>query len=110
MWVVATKDYRYDDSLYVRNGQVFRLRGHPNDGLLLKHRLVKALEPQPEEKEVGRLPTCAICGAHFQDEWQRERCGKLHEEPESAERALQRVAPGSLAGRRMRRTRNAARP
>ena len=56
MWVVATRDFRYDEDLAVKNGQVFTLRQYPNDGLLLKHRLVVALDPQPTAAEVAQHP------------------------------------------------------
>lgn len=109
MWVVATKDFQYDAELAVKNGQVFALRQHPNDGLLLKHRLVVALDPQPTADAVAHLPTCGECGTHFQEEWQRDRCGRQHEltaaelaEERNAKRAVQHLAPNSRAGRRLR--------
>lgn len=109
MFVVATRDMQYDDELAVKNGQVFRLRNHPNDGLLLKHNMVVALDPQPTEDEVAHLPTCGECGAHFQYEWQRDRCGKAHEKPEEAvaerqaKRTAQWVDPKTRAGKILQR-------
>jgi|GEM_PF-1475115 len=109
MWVVATRDFKYDEDLAVKNGQVFTLRQCPNDGLLLKHRLVVALDPQPTADEVAHLPTCGACGAHFQEEWQRDRCGRQHELTAAelagehrAKRKTQAVDPRSRAGRRLR--------
>lgn len=109
MWVVATRDMHYDDTLAVRNGQVFRLRNHPNDGLLLKHSMVVALDPQPTEDEAAHLPTCGECGARFQTEWQRDRCGRSHEKPaevvaeRQAKRAAQWVDPNTRAGKILQR-------
>jgi hypothetical protein len=107
MWVVATRDYQYDETLAVKIGQVFELRGHPNDGLLLKHRHVVALDPQPTAVEVAQFPQCGECGARFQEEWQRDRCGREHEAAVlTAERRERRathvVAPHSRAAQKMR--------
>ena len=106
MWVVGTRDFQYDDTLFVKIGQVFELRNHPNDGLLLKHRHVVALESQ-DPVEIAKLPQCGECGARFQDEWQRDRCGREHESGEvTAERrerqATHVVAPHTRAGQRLR--------
>ena len=107
MWVVATRDYQYDETLAVKNGQVFELRMHPNDGLLLKHRHVIALDPQPTAAEVAKFPQCGECGAHFQYEWQRDRCGREHEaaavtQERNEKRTTYVVAPHTRAAQRLR--------
>lgn len=107
MWVVSSRDYQYDNDLHVKTGQVFELRGHPNDGLLLKHRHVIEMTPQPDPAEVAKLPRCGECGARFEQEWQRDRCGREHEAAAlAAERQERRethvVAPQSRAGQRLR--------
>jgi hypothetical protein len=107
MFVTALRDFNYDTELRVKTGQVFELRNHPNDGLLLKHRHVAALDPQPDAAEVAKLPRCGECGALFESEWQRDRCGREHESGAlTAERQERRathvVAPHSRAGQRLR--------
>ncbi|HNT74393.1 MAG TPA: hypothetical protein PKH77_05170 [Anaerolineae bacterium] len=80
MWVTASKDFRYDDVVGdVKTGQVFELRGQPNDGGLLKHGLVMAVEPQPDREALKHYPQCGTCGRQFAEVWQRERCGRMHE-------------------------------
>ena len=79
MHVVATKDFQYDGELSVRLGQVFELRGCRNDGGLIAHGLVQPLDPQPDEETLHGLPKCGECGRAFQYEWQRDRCGRMHE-------------------------------
>ena len=106
MWVQAAKDFQYTDDLAVKNGQVFELRGVRNDGLLLKHGLVLALDPQPDAEALKKVPQCGECGRRFAQLWQRERCGRQHElsaEELQAERLPDRttmpVDPQSRAGR-----------
>lgn len=79
MWVTASKDFGYDESLTVKTGQLFELRGCRNDGLLLKHRLVLPVDPQPDAEALKHFPQCPVCGRRFTLPGQRERCGKQHE-------------------------------
>lgn len=82
-WVRALKDFGYDSNTlgYVRIGQVFQMQGCRNDSLLLKHRFMIRLDPQPKS-EAGAykgLSRCGGCGRYFLEEWQRDRCGTQHE-------------------------------
>lgn len=79
MWVTASKEYGYGPGKTVKLGEVFELRGYPNDGLLLKHALAIPLDPQPDKDALRRFPQCGECGRQFQHEWQRDACGKSHE-------------------------------
>ena len=77
-YVVAGKDFVYDERVgQVKLGQVFKLGGHRNDGGLLRHRLVQAIDIS--EDEVAKLPRCGECGRQFREEWHRDRCGRSHE-------------------------------
>jgi hypothetical protein len=82
-WVRALRDFGYDSEVigHVREGQVFRTHGYVNDSLLLKHRFFLLLDPQPKS-EAGAFkgkPRCGDCGRYFMEEWQRDRCGRMHE-------------------------------
>jgi len=106
MFVTALRDFNYDTELQVKTGQVFELRNHQNDGLLLKHRHVAALDSQ-DPAMIAKLPRCGECGALFENDWQRDRCGREHESGAlTAERQERRathvVAPQSRAGQRLR--------
>ena len=81
MWVIANRDFAYGhDDQRIRAGQLFRLQGCRNDGLMLKHKTVVALDPQPEkEAELNTYPRCGECGRRFITPHQRDRCGELHE-------------------------------
>jgi len=112
MYVRATRDFTYTEDLKVKDGQVFQLRGLMNDGLLLKHGIVAAIDPQPDSEALKKFPRCGECGARFSEVWQRERCGRSHEltEEESLterlpERTQVPVDPNSRAGRIMMRRR-----
>ncbi len=63
----------------VHLGEVFELANARNDPLLLKHRYVLMLDPQPTKTGVGKMPKCGECGRVFELEWQRDRCGATHE-------------------------------
>ena len=80
--VVANQDFRYDDTLYVRKGQVFALRGHRNDGGLLKHNLVAAVKITAAERK--RLPRSA--GQSFMHAWQRDRAAAEDEKSPQEQR------------------------
>lgn len=84
-WVVANRDFTYNKK-EVRRGQAFQLEGCRNDGRLLKHQLVTPLSDygfsDPDESDVEDLPMCGECGRHFATEWQRDRCGRMHERTE----------------------------
>jgi len=82
--VVAASDFQYDEELGVRQGQVFQLAGHRNDQLLIKHRLVFLLDPQPKKANLETMPVCGECGRVFTEDWQRDRCGQMHEIPDAA--------------------------
>ena len=81
-WVVANRDFTYNKK-DVRRGQAFQLEGCRNDGALLRHQLVSPLTEygfsDPDEGDVEDLPMCGQCGRHFAKEWQRDRCGRMHE-------------------------------
>lgn len=82
-WVQALRDFGYESDVvgHVREGQVFRLGGHRNDNLLLKHRFFILLDPQPKS-EAGAYKGkahCGTCGRYFVEDWQRDRCGRMHE-------------------------------
>jgi len=62
--VQALKDFQYDDTPYVREGQVFTLRGHRNDEALLRHRFVA-----PHDGVTVRDDNLG----EFASEWQRDR-------------------------------------
>lgn len=91
-WVTATKEYGYGPGKTVKLGEVFELKGYPNDGLLLKHSLAVRLDPQPDEEARRRLPQCGECGRRFQHEWQRDACGKSHEQNRGEAVAARREA------------------
>ena len=95
MWVTASKDFCYDDVVGdVKTGQLFELRGQPNDGGLLKHRLVLPVEPQPDKEALKHYPQCGECGRRFLEPWQRERCGRMHELSAAELRAARREETG----------------
>lgn len=79
VFVIAAQDFQYTETLNVRQGQVFPLFDMRNDQLLIKHRLVFLLDPQPKAADMDAMPTCGACGRVFVEEWQRDRCGRLHE-------------------------------
>jgi len=78
-YVVANRDFIYTPKLRVRRGQVFALGGHRNDALLIKHRHVALLDPQPTAAKLKALPTCSECGRQFVEMHWRERCGAMDE-------------------------------
>ncbi len=80
MWVTASKEYGYGPGKVVKLGELFELKGFPNDGLLLKHSLALPLDPQPDAEALRRFPQCGECGRRFQHEWQRDNCGMSHEQ------------------------------
>ena len=82
-WVQALRDFGYESDVigHVREGQVFKIGGHRNDNLLLKHRFFILLDPQPKS-EAGAYKGkahCGTCGRYFVEDWQRDRCGRMHE-------------------------------
>ena len=82
-WVQALRDFGYESAVigHVREGQVFKIGGHRNDNLLLKHRFFILLDPQPKS-EAGAYKGkahCGTCGRYFVEDWQRDRCGRMHE-------------------------------
>jgi hypothetical protein len=111
-WVFALRDFGYDADLgRVHTGQVFQLRGHINDGSLLRHRFVGLLADIPKSKAkleewLASLPKCGECGAVFLEGWQRDRCGEDHElspverNAQRRERAHDRFEETVLAERR----------
>ena len=78
-YVVANRDFIYTTDLPVKRGQVFVLADAPNDALLLKHRHVTLLDPQPKAASLAKMPVCGECGRIFLEEHWRNRCGRLHE-------------------------------
>lgn len=101
MWVSATRGFIYNKQ-GIRPGQVFRLQGHLNDGLLLKHGHVVEIDPQPKaEKELDTYPQCEHCGARYMAEWQRDKCRAMHVEgPQPAKRMTHVIDERNAAGRR----------
>ena len=89
-YVVANRDFTYTAELQVRRGQVFALGGHRNDALLIKHRHVALLDPQPTAAKVKQFPTCGECGRQFVSEHWRERCGELDTLPAEERRRARR--------------------
>lgn len=83
VFVVAAQDFQYTETVNVRQGQVFPLFEMLNDPLLIKHRLVFLLDPQPTATAMEAMPMCGECGRVFVEEWQRDRCGRQHETPEA---------------------------
>lgn len=83
VFVVAAQDFQYTETVNVRQGQVFPLFDMRNDQLLIKHRLVFLLDPQPKPAAMEAMPVCGECGRVFVEEWQRDRCGRQHETPEA---------------------------
>ncbi len=79
-YVIASRDFTYTTELIVKRGQVFQLGDHKNDPLLLKHRHVSLLDPQPKASAVRAMPTCGECGRIFVEEFLRDQCGMSHEE------------------------------
>ena len=101
MWVSVTRGFIYNGT-HLKVGQLFRLQGHPNDGLLLKHGHVIALDPQPKSKAgLAEYPVCEHCGARFLAEWQRNKCREAHAigQPQSA-RPTYVIDERNAAGRR----------
>jgi len=73
--VVATRDFTYDKEVgTVKLGQVFTLKGQPNDHLLIEHGFVRVVEKSPETTF-----KCGTCGRAFESEWHRDRCGRSHD-------------------------------
>lgn len=91
MWVVASKDFTYNGH-DVKAGEAFELQQCRNDGLLLKHRLVLALDPQPDAEALKHLPQCGTCGRRFVQMHHREVCGRSHELSAAEQRAQRREA------------------
>ena len=83
VFVVAAQDFQYTETVNVWQGQVFPLFEMRNDPLLVKHRLVFLLDPQPTPAAMEAMPTCGECGRVFVQGWQRDRCGRQHEMPDA---------------------------
>jgi hypothetical protein len=74
--VQALRDFTYDaDVGLVRTGQVFKLKGHPNDAGLLRHGFVIAFAGKAADLVQDDR------GRKFVEEWQRERAGREDERP-----------------------------
>jgi hypothetical protein len=101
MWVSATRGFIYNKE-GIRVGRIFRLQGHPNDGLLLKHGHVVALDPQPKaEKQLEEYPQCDECGARYMEAWQRDKCRAAHAEgAQPVARTTHVIDERNTAGRR----------
>ncbi len=68
--VFALREFVYDDETgTVDQGQVIELRGHRNDGKLLKVRYLAPCHPGDE------LVQCGACGKYFVDDAARESHG-----------------------------------
>ncbi len=91
-YVAASRDFTYTAELVVKRGQVFQLGGHKNDALLLRHRHVSLLDPQPKAAALKAMPTCGECGRVFMEEYLRAQCGASHEETDTDALAARRAA------------------
>ena len=79
MYVIAAKDFGYNGKKVMR-GQIFELQGFRNDGLMLKHRTIRPLRPEPKNKaDLKGYPRCGECGRRFATPTQRDRCGQRHD-------------------------------
>ena len=85
-YVMASKDFRYDPTLDVRRGEVFKLRGCINDGGLLKHRLVTPVTLTAAEFK--KLPRSH--GRAFMETQRRDQSGQQDEEPVVARKQQRR--------------------
>ena len=79
-WVIATRDFGYDDKMgKAKRGQVFQTGGHRNDGQLLDFNFIVVIDPQPKASATDKYPTCGGCGRRFESEHARDDCGRSHE-------------------------------
>lgn len=93
-FVEVTHDFHYDEGQIgkVRQGQVFRLQGHVNDGKLLLHRHLLLLDPQPAALADAAPYLCPHCGRRYLQPSYRERCAQMDAEGDAATRFAARSA------------------